>query len=52
MKKTRYEEPVCEIVRFNIEDVICTSPSNGDPGGTAPGFDWDNSWGTADNWED
>lgn len=51
MQKLSYEKPVMEIIRFETEDVICTSGlSNGYPGGTAPDFGWDDSWGTGDNW--
>ncbi len=45
MKKTSYEKPMLEIIGFETEDVIRTSGlSDGDPGGTAPDFDWDDSW--------
>ena len=48
MQKLRYEPPVVELLQFEAEDVIRTSSDlrNGNPGGTAPDFDWDNTWPT------
>lgn len=41
MKKATYEKPMLEVVNFEAEDVIRTSPIGGpDFGATAPGFDW------------
>lgn len=48
LQKLRYEPPVVELLQFEAEDVIRTSSdlSNGNPGGTAPDFDCDNTWPT------
>lgn len=55
MKKATYDKPILEIVQFEAEDVIRTSGLDLDGAdfvGTAPGFDWDHSWGTGEGWED
>lgn len=48
MDKLKYNKPEAEVIY--IDDVVVTSGSlsDGDPGGTAPDFDWDDSWPTYD----
>ena len=38
--KLSYDTPTIEIVKFQADDIIVTSLSDGDPGGTAPDFPW------------
>lgn len=40
--KELYIKPEIQIEEFQVEGILCSS--NGDPGGTAPDFDLDNSW--------
>lgn len=41
--KLSYDTPTLEIIKFQVDDIIVTS-YNGNPGATAPDFDWDDTW--------
>lgn len=47
--KEIYVKPEIQVMEFEVEGVLCSS-SDGDPGGTASDFEWDDSWPTSSIW--
>lgn len=45
--KEIYVRPEAKVMELEIEGILCCSFSDGDPGGTAPDFGWDDSWPTS-----
>lgn len=46
--KEIYVRPEAKVMEIEIEGILCGSSfSDGDPGGTAPDFGWDDSWPTS-----
>lgn len=48
--KEMYVKPEIQIMEIEAEGVLCSSYSDGDPGATAPDFDWDDSWPSSSIW--
>lgn len=46
--KEMYIKPEIQVKEFQVEGILCSS--NGDPGGTTPDFEWDDSWPTNSIW--
>lgn len=47
--KEMYIKPEVRVMKFEPEGVLCGS-SNGNPGGTTPDFEWDDSWPANSIW--
>ena len=47
--KEMYIKPEVRVMKFEAEGVLCGS-SNGNPGGTTPDFEWDDSWPANSIW--
>lgn len=47
--KEKYVKPEIQLMEFEVEGVLCSS-GEGDPGGSAPDFGWDDSWPTSSIW--
>ena len=49
--KEMYIKPEIQVMEFETEGILCCSINDGDPGGTAPDFGWDDSWPTGNIWK-